>query len=155
MLDDLCYCSDLPGLFAFLRLSMNPVNGDSLSTLTNAAWKQCCCKMETSIQAFQWHIQSPSKSHITTWFFFCAVSNTKNILGVYVAISKWLVCWWECKQVSPNTAASYVCGTAETRNYYVRKDWPLRHAYIPGQQNISCTPLVDPKKFFFLHFISN
>ena len=34
-----------------------------------------------------------------------------------------------------------------TAEHYVKKDWPARVTYIPGNANIKEDPLVDPKMY--------
>jgi hypothetical protein len=36
----------------------------------------------------------------------------------------------------------------DRKNHFVKKQWPKRESLTPGKKNVTCKPLVDPKKVY-------
>ena len=147
MFNDLCYFSDLPGLFAFLGIehesrewrlfidankrSLKAVllhNGNkypSIPVAHSVILKESYDNMVVLLRCLKYEEYS--------WSVCGDLKVIGLLMGMQTGFTKYccFLCLWDSR------ATSY---------HYIRKDWPLRNAYLPGQQNVSCVPLVDYKK---------
>jgi hypothetical protein len=147
MIDELCYCNDIPALFQEFRMDYD-----------KEEWRLFIDASTSSIKAVLLHNGNAFPS-VPVAYSVSMRENYDNLKKILQCIryneNKWAICA-DLKVVAILTGlqlgyTKYCCflclwDSRDRAHHYTRKDWPLRNASIPGTCNIAHPPLIDWQK---------